>query len=804
MNQSKQFFQIIVLIFLLSFVIIFTAKSQNCISGNIVNKSNEDLAGVIVGIPNTTIGVLTNPEGKFHLCGLPESGILKINLIGYKSITYKFSFTQNQKIENLKLTLSEDVLGLEQVVVTANRELVTKNEAPILISTISKNLFQATQSAAISEGLSFSPGLRLENNCQNCGFTAVRMNSLAGPYTQMLINGRPIFSALNAVYGLEQIPASIVDRIEVVRGGGSALYGGNAIAGTINIITKDPIVNSWSMSSNLGLLKNNATDFQTNGHVSVVSDDLKKGLGIYASTRYRSPLDLNGDGFTELTRLRNQSIGLSGFVKPLKNARLGYNGHIISEYRRGGNNLNSAPHLADIAEQLQSTAAGGGITFEHEPIINKFRYSIYSSGQKTLRDSYYGGGGLPPNLWDSTNLEQNKTAYNAYGNTKDLIWVNGIQTSLKPNLSNNIQLLWVNGFEHQFNKVYDQMPGYNRSINQTISTLGLYSQADITIANTLFSLGGRFDLVHINGDYIFSNTSFTNMKKLPVFVPRIAISKNLSENLKFRFSYAEGYRAPQAFNEDLHIETVGGAARFIKLSPNLKVETSRSYTTSLDWFKQIQNLPLNITTEAFLTQLNNPFVNGSPSELPNGASQILKFNGKGLQVYGLNLELKTAFQSWLAFTGGLTFQQSHYQNPLIVWEPETITTHKDSINSTNTLLRAPNCYGYFNLGVNPTHSLKINITGVYTGSMKTPHTINPDNNFTLIKTTRTFLELNLKIAKHYDLAGDHQLEIFGGIQNLLNAFQTDFDRGRLRDASYVYGPTRPRTLFLGLKFSFAS
>ena len=88
--------------------------------------------------------------------------------------------------------------------------------------------------------LMFSPGLRVENDCNNCGFSQVRMNGLEGPYTQILINSRPIFSGLAGVYGLEHIPPSMIQRIEVVRGGGSALFGGNAIAGTINVITKDP------------------------------------------------------------------------------------------------------------------------------------------------------------------------------------------------------------------------------------------------------------------------------------------------------------------------------------------------------------------------------------------------------------------------------------------------------------------------------------------------------------------------------------------------------------------------------------
>ena len=98
-------------------------------------------------------------------------------------------------------------------------------------------------STDLAKSLSYQSGLRVENNCQNCGFPQVRINGLEGPYSQILINSRPVVSALSGVYGLEQIPVSMIDRVEVVRGGGSALFGANAVGGTINIITKDPVNN---------------------------------------------------------------------------------------------------------------------------------------------------------------------------------------------------------------------------------------------------------------------------------------------------------------------------------------------------------------------------------------------------------------------------------------------------------------------------------------------------------------------------------------------------------------------------------
>jgi outer membrane receptor for ferrienterochelin and colicins len=127
------------------------------------------------------------------------------------------------------------------VVVSGTRYEQDRVNNPVVVNVLDDKLLNATQSIAISEGLNFQPGVRVETNCQNCGFTQVRLNGLEGAYSQILINSRPIFSALNSVYGLDQIPANIVEQVEVVRSGGSALYGSNAIGGTINIITKEPV-----------------------------------------------------------------------------------------------------------------------------------------------------------------------------------------------------------------------------------------------------------------------------------------------------------------------------------------------------------------------------------------------------------------------------------------------------------------------------------------------------------------------------------------------------------------------------------
>ena len=158
--------------------------------------------------------------------------------------------------------------------------------------------------------------MRVENNCQNCGYQQVRINGLDGPYTQILIDSRPIFSALAGVYGLEQIPANMIERVEVMRGGGSALFGSSAIAGTINIITKEPVRNSAQFSHTLtGIGDASVFENNTTMNASLVSDNQKLGLAVFGQNRERAGYDHDGDGFTELPELKSQTVGMRSYIK---------------------------------------------------------------------------------------------------------------------------------------------------------------------------------------------------------------------------------------------------------------------------------------------------------------------------------------------------------------------------------------------------------------------------------------------------------------------------------------------------------
>ncbi len=737
----------------------------------------------------------TNEEGLFHFTGLADGTYqLEISYLGYQKVKEAITLGGDQQLER-DFTMQADWLNLDQVVVTGTRTEVPIYESPVIVNEISKETFEFTQALSLSEGLNFSPGLRVENNCQNCGFTQLRMNGLEGAYSQILINSRPIFSALAGVYALDMFPANMVDRIEVVKGGGSVLFGGNAIAGTVNIITKEPITNSFEVGFNQSLIDLDASDrtFSLNG--SIVGKDFNEGISLYGYNRNRDHWDANDDGFSEITELRNSTFGFDAFINTSDRGKIKLNGHSITEFRRGGSDFDLEPHQSRIAEQLDHQILGGGLTFEQYSKNYKHKIALYGSLQHTRRKSYYGGGGRVLGPQDSI-TEADLLAINAYGQSTDLAGVGGLQYTFQIDDA----LTLILGSEYQLSDVLDEMPGYGRVIDQQVNTIGNFVQLDWNpIEKLSFLIGGRFDFVNIRGRYDLEGESFNNENTLPVAVPRITGMFDFTESLKLRASFAQGYRAPQAFDEDLHIETVGGAARFIQLDPELETERSNNLNLSLNYTKAVGTTQMNLVIEGFYTRLNNPFILAEPEELPSGVSVITKRNGDGAVVQGINVEADFAFIKKIILQMGATFQSARFSSPEVIWSPES-ENDPTPPTVTENLLRNPNTYGYITLNYKPIEALSLSFSGNYTGPMDVPHVINPDNEFTIIERTPTFVEANLKAAYTFTFNNNFFIELNGGVQNIFNSYQDSFDVGPDRDSGFIFGPIRPRTVFFGLKF----
>ena len=738
------------------------ASDANIIGHVLDKKTGEHLSYITIALKGTTIGTVTDATGHYFLKNLPEGNfVLEASSVGYKTISRNVSLRKGKTLEE-NFELEEDAVALDGVVVSANRSVTKRRLAPTLVNVVDMKMFENTNSPTLSQGLNFQPGVRVETNCQNCGFQQVRINGLDGPNTQILIDSRPIFSALSGVYGLEQIPANMIERVEVMRGGGSALFGSSAIAGTINIITKEPLRNSGQLAHTLTSIGGSSSfDNNTSLNASLVTDNHRAGLYVFGQNRHRDAYDHDGDGYSEMPKLKNQTVGFRSFLKTSTYSKLTFEYHHLQEFRRGGNLLNRPPHEADIAEQIQHSINGGGLKFDYFAPNEKHRLTVYTSAQHTDRDSYYGS----------------KKDQNAYGKTTDLTFIGGSQYVYSFGKCLFMPADLTAGLEYNRDNLKDDMWGYNRYTKQTVNIGSAFLQNEWKNEKWSILLGGRLDKHNLINHVIFS--------------PRANLRFNPSEDINLRLSYSSGFRAPQAFDEDLHIENVGGTVSMIERAKNLKEEKSQSFSASADMYHRFGAFQVNFLVEGFYTRLSDVFVLENIGER-DGILIKERRNGSGAKVLGLSMEGKMAYLSLFQLQAGVTLQQSRYDEPE-KWS-ETAPAEKK-------IFRTPNTYGYFTATYTPIKPLSLSLSGTYTGSMLVQHMAGYIDKDVAVN-TRDFFDMGVKVAYDFKLYKSVDLQLSAGVQNVFNAYQNDFDKGADRDSGYIYGPSLPRSFFAGVKISY--
>ena len=733
------------------------------IHGHVIDKATgEHLPYIVVLLKGTTIGVATENTGHYMIRNVPEGKFtVEVSAMGYKTQTRELNIIKGHAYE-VNFILEEDHVQLDGVIVSATRSETTRRMSPTLVNVVGMDVYDRGNYTTVAQGLSFQPGVRVENNCQNCGFQQVRINGLDGQYTQILIDSRPIFSALAGVYGIEQLPANMVDRVEVMRGGGSALFGSSAIAGTINIITKEPVRNSANIShTTTSIDGTSALHNTTDINASIVSEDNKLGLAIFGQNTSKDAWDANGDGFTELSKISGQTVGFRGYVKTGLYSKITAEYHHLEEFRRGGDNLDLPPHEAMIAEQTKHGINTGGLKFDWFSKDQKHRLNVFASLQHINRDSYYGAGMDP----------------NAYGNTTDLTWVGGAQYVYKAEKCLFMPSDLTVGLEYNEDYLRDNMWGYDRTTDQTVRIVSAYAQNEWKNKQWGILIGGRLDKHNLIKDIIFS--------------PRANLRYNPTENINLRASYSYGFRAPQAFDEDLHIDNVGGTVSMIRLAEDLTVEKSQSVSVSADIYHSWGDWQGNFLVEGFFTDLDDVFALKEIG-FENGILIKERHNESGAVVYGGNLEGKIAWKDIFQIQLGFTAQSSNYKEAR-AWS--------DDVEATRKMFRTPDFHGYMTASYNPLQQLTLALTGTYTGSMLIEHHTGMIERNATVRTP-DFWDMGLKVAYDFRLYKSFSLQLNAGAQNIFNSFQKDFDSGADRDSGYMYGPTLPRTFFLGVKLMY--
>ena len=736
-------------------------KSDAHIAGHVLDAhTKEHLSFVNVQVEGTALGCLTDESGHFYLKNLPEGELtIVFSMMGYETEKRTVTLRRDTLIE-MNVAIAETSFMIDNVVVTANKYETKQREVATIVNVIPPLIIESTTSNSMADVLNFQTGLRVEETCSNCGVPQIRINGLEGQYTQILMDSRPIFSSLASVYGLEQLPAGMVDRIEVIRGGGSALYGANAIAGVVNIITKEPSRNSLNISNSSAFTQQGTYDINTNMNASVVSENQKAGLFLFGVQRNRQQYDRDNDGYSDIPYLNSTTVGFRSYFKTSDYSKITAEYHHTSEFRRGGYGIDSLqPHESPLTEQLRHNIDAATAKWDMYTADNKHFVSVYTSFQHIARDSYFGTNYNP----------------NAYGKSTDIVSVTGAQYRFSyPCGIMNADL--SAGAEYSYNQLCDQILGYDRNTLQRVHLGGGYVQNEWKNKQWSILVGGRLEQ--------------HSLLDKPVFSPRANIRYTPIEPIILRLSYASGYRAPQIYEEDLHVGAVGGEVSLISLDENLKPEYSHSISGSIDMYKRFGKWDLNLTLEGFFTQLNDVFILDENGHDAQGNLLLTRTNASGARVAGMNIEAKVGFGHLLTFQAGYTYTHSRYIKPL-QW------SDNPNIAPQRRMFRTPDHYGYFLCNIEPVKHFHIVTNGKVTGNMLVQHFagyVSEDEEVT----TPTFFEWDIKLCYDIPLYKHYTLEINAGVKNILDQFQSDLDKGMDRDAGFIYGPATPRTFFAGI------
>ncbi len=578
--------------------------SQNLISqvpfvkGTVFSKG-QPLEGASVIVTGSNKGTITDASGIFNLdiSGIKNPRII-ISYLGYKSFIKKLNL-KKLNLGNIILKLDDQ---LDEVVISGTLKPVSRLDSPVPVEVYSQTFFKSNPTPSVFEALEIVNGVRPQLNCNVCSTGDIHINGQEGSYTMILIDGLPIVSGLSTVYGLSGIPQALIDRVEIVKGPASTLYGSEAIGGVINLITKvpentskisfDSFVSGWGESN---------TDL---GYRYNISDNSTGLLGINYYN-FSNPIDNNEDGFTDLTLQDRISI----FNKFRIGKKLSFASRYVYEDRWGGQTNWSKKNRGG------NEVYGESIYTSRFELFGNYKFNSELSFQFSFNDH-------------SQNSVYGSTIFNAnqaitFG---QFIW----NKSLKQND-------FLLGLAYRHTRYKDDTTAF---FNENIHLPGIFIQDEFKIneQNTLL-LGLRYDYNSIHGS---------------ILTPRLNYKlSNLERSSTLRFSLGSGYRVAQVFTED-HAALTG--ARDIVFLDDLDPE--RSWNANINYVKKIylkQGHILDFDASIFRTNFSNKIV----PDYDFNPNQIIydNLNGKSI-TQGASLNLNILFLNNLRINLGATYIDS--------------------------------------------------------------------------------------------------------------------------------------------------
>jgi len=740
-----------------------TCSSQNnSLTGKISDRL-ENLSYANIYIQNTKFGTSSNDEGYYQIKNIP-SGTYKIvvSSIGYNTKTIEITFNKDEKIiQNFSLVSDN---SLDEIVVSGNLKPVSKSASSVPVDVYSKSFFKKNPTPSIFESLQNVNGVRPQLNCNVCNTGDIHINGLEGPYTFVLIDGMPIVSGLSTVYGLTGIPQALIQRVEVVKGPASTLYGSEAVGGIINIITKKPsnspllFVDSFSSSWE-----------EINTDIGFKYNASKKIQGLLGINyfNYQNIIDNNNDNFTDLTLQNRISIFNKLNIERSNNKLFTIAFRYVYEDRWGGEtNWNKSFRGTDLVygESIYTSRWETFGTYEL-PTTENIRLQFSANGH--YQDSFYGT--------DSYKANQ----LIAFG-----------QLVYNKKIKKKHDLLF--GIAYR-NTTYD---------DNTFAT----SESD--------GVTNKPSIIHLPGVFIQDEMNLTNQHKLligarydynslhgTIFSPRVNYKWNSKNNKNIlRFSVGNGFRVANIFTED-HAALSG--AREVVFEGELSPETS--WNANVNYVKKISinNTLVSLDASGFYTHFNNRILPDYETD-PN---KIIYANLNGFSVSkGVSLNSDISFPLGLTMNIGATLMD--------------VSIHENNIKKRQLLTESFSGVWSISYKIKK-NRIKIDYTGNVYGPMKLPllSELDPRKG-----ESPWFSIQNIQVTKNIGASW----EMYGGIKNILNftparnsiARSFDpFDSGVVFnssgeatatannpyaltfDPSYVYASNQGIRGFLGLRYT---
>ncbi|WP_217896850.1 TonB-dependent receptor [Polaribacter haliotis] len=596
--------------YLFFFGIISTYAQNNSVSGKVI--SNEEvLPFVNIYLKNTKLGTATNEKGYFELKKIPNGTYTIVaSSVGFKSKSARIILSGNEKITK-NFNLNENS-SLEEIVISGTLKPVTKSNSPVPVEVYSKTFFKKNPTTSIFESMQNVNGVRPQLNCNVCNTGDIHINGLEGPYTFVLIDGMPIVSGLSTVYGLTGIPQALIERVEVVKGPASTLYGSEAVGGIINIITKKPsnapILSTDILTSSWGEVN---TDIGLRYKISEKTQGL---LGINYFN-YQNRIDNNKDGFTDLTLQNRISIFNKVNIERKSNKIFTIAGRFVYEDRWGGE--------MDWERKFRGTDI-------------KYGESIYTNRWET-----FGTYELPTSENINFQFSANGHYQNSFYGTDayDAEQVIGFgQFVYNKQIAEKHDLLLGLAYRYTFydDNTFATFENDGITNKPSITHLpGVFIQDEIALnTQNKLLLGARWDYNSLHGS---------------IFSPRINYKWNSKDKSDiFRASVGNGFRVANVFTED-HAALTG--AREVEFDGELDPETS--WNANINYVKKIntENAFITLDGSAFYTYFNNRILPDYETD-PN---KIIYANLEGFSVSkGISLNTDITFTNGLSLNAGAT------------------------------------------------------------------------------------------------------------------------------------------------------